>query len=87
MVIREKESEAGTRGTKGTGLACGNATINLLGMRARRELVGQSLGPGSGPVTRLGLLPPAERRIQASSALPLLFRSNNSGLLDVGLLH
>lgn len=45
MVIREKESEAGTRGTKGTGLARGNATINFLGMWARRELRGIVSGP------------------------------------------
>lgn len=45
MVIREKESEAGTRGTKGTGLACGNATINSLGMWARWELRGIVSGP------------------------------------------
>lgn len=45
MVIREKESEAGTRGTEGMGLACGNATINFLGMWARWELRGIVSGP------------------------------------------
>lgn len=68
MVIREKESEAGTRGMKGTGLACGNATINFLGMWARWELRGIVSGPWIRTSHEAG--PPSSRRAPD----PSLFR-------------
>lgn len=67
MVIREKESETGTRGTKGTGLACGNATINFLGTWARQGLRGTVRGPGSRSSHEAG--PPWGRRAPDPSLL------------------
>lgn len=37
MVIREKRSEAGVGELKRTELACGDATVNFLGVRGQRR--------------------------------------------------